>query len=112
VDGSSSNSRSTPQLGTPLATDEPASLVSVETLQAIDRDEENLVHGDYLDSLYLEALWTAQSMPFADQDHPIYGQDPLNHMASTENEVTANDMCYANDPTIQAFFPYANQSPS
>lgn len=112
VDGSSSNSHSTPKLRTPLATDEPTSLASVEALEAIDGDEESLNHGDYLDSLYLEASWTAQSMPFADHDHSSYGQNPLNHMASTANGLMANGMYYENDPTIQAFFPYTNHSPS
>ncbi|KAJ5684773.1 uncharacterized protein N7477_001118 [Penicillium maclennaniae] len=110
VDSASTNSHSTPQIETPQAADEPASLASIDSSEAIDVDEEGQSHGLTWEPRHLEDLVFAQSAPFADHDYPNFGEGSFDQLASAANG-SVDDMCYPNDPTIYSFYPYTNHSP-
>ncbi|KAJ5642494.1 Transcription factor [Penicillium lividum] len=109
VDGSSSNSHSTPQVKTPHTTDELASLASVYPLESNEGADEGQSNGGYWGPLQFEDLVSAQALSFADQNYPNLGV-PFDHMVSVANG-SADDMCCPTCATIHGYLPYTNHSP-
>jgi hypothetical protein len=109
VDCSSNNSHSaTPPVETPYAADEPASLATIEPLEASD----GLDTGDFWGSLDLDfkdLTGLARSGPFGDYDYSTFPVDPSSDpMTSLVNGTVAANLCFRED---RDFFPYTSHNP-